>query len=119
MRDDLPIIQCKGCSEFVAVESSKMQYCPPCKLESRRKSARESIQKKRAEKKQGIKSKGGGVMHVDDYEPSGMEIGDWVDYLEDKVGCLEKENQELKDLLRLAHEDATKLTNDLQGALIV
>lgn len=57
MIDNLPIIQCKGCKEFVAVESSKMQYCPPCKIESRRKSARESIQRIRAERKQGIKSK--------------------------------------------------------------
>ena len=33
--------------------------------------------------------------------------------------CLVKENQELKDLLRVAHEDATRLAAHLVKALIV
>tara|TARA_R110000803_G_scaffold118909_3_gene187215 strand:+ start:1094 stop:1270 length:177 start_codon:yes stop_codon:yes gene_type:complete len=42
-----------------------------------------------------------------------------VDTLSQSVVDLRKENAELKDLLRLAHEDAVKLAKDLQGALIV
>ena len=42
-----------------------------------------------------------------------------VDTLSQSVVDLRKENAELKDLLRLAHEDAVRLAKDLQGALIV
>ena len=42
-----------------------------------------------------------------------------MDTLSQSVVDLRKENAELKDLLRLAHEDAVKLAKDLQGALIV
>ena len=42
-----------------------------------------------------------------------------VDTLSQSVVDLRKENAELKDLLRLDHEDAVKLAKDLQGALIV
>ena len=42
-----------------------------------------------------------------------------VDTLSQSVVDLRKENAELKDLLRLAHEDAVRLARDLQGALIV
>ena len=42
-----------------------------------------------------------------------------MDEHEELIQRLTKENQELKDLLRLAHEDAVKLAKDLQGALIV
>ena len=46
-----------------------------------------------------------------------MQLNDeWLTKYTDE---LEKENQELKDLLRVAHDDAVRLAKDLQKAMIV